>query len=203
VDGSRFDALTRRLATSPFRRSLLGGIGALILTRSTAVAAPSRTTICHHGDAGIEVITVASSALAAHYAHGDVPYTNCCSDGDCAANATCENGTCTPLECPPFTTPIDHACQHPCATWQGHCADPGSDPVEHNCNCVATAAGDALCLTGADAGFGIDVCTTTQDCLDDPRSAGQPGYQCLRNGPENLFYICHWNPSFCTDWSLL
>jgi hypothetical protein len=165
MDGSRFDDLTRTLATGGNRRSLLrrgvlGGMALLGLGKSGVLAAPGKTTICHQTDTGYNLITVADSALPAHYGHGDVAYMDCCTDSECAADAycnagtctplcvnedcpdeeVCQNGACAPLECAPPLVPIDHACQQPLCVIDDEC------PEGYSCK----DGGCAICLAPSD-----------------------------------------------------
>jgi hypothetical protein len=129
-----------------------------------------------------------------------------CVDAQCPDNQACQHGACAPLACPPFLAAIGHRCQDPCTNWQGHCPT-ATDPSPHNCNCLTNAAGEALCLTGAAAGFGFpEGCTSDAQCqaAAQTRGASAGDWQCLHRSVSEPIQFCYRDPEFCQgDWSLL
>jgi hypothetical protein len=202
MDGHRFDDLTRTLATDASRRSLIRGLlgGATLfgLGRSGGVAQQGKTTICHQTGSGFNLITVTNPALDAHYGHGDFPYTDCCTDSECAGYATCEGGACVepePEPCPPFTARgLDGVCQHPCPENLCQCTD---GTVGHVC--VATPAGEARCVVNITNSLNVD-CLTDAECTDafGGPTAGFVEY-CVQGHPDNAYpeRFCARNTVFC------
>lgn len=121
MDDSRFDALTRKLASGHSRRALvrglIGGGSALVAARvGISQAAPGeKVTICHKpGTTDEATIVVASSSVNNHLGHGDYlgpcvePEPECTGTGSaCTEDGTgiriCVNGiwtthtSCAPL----------------------------------------------------------------------------------------------------------
>jgi hypothetical protein len=103
MDPTQFDGLTKALAAGVSRRRILhglavGAVGAVAgLPHQPALAQQTKQAICHHtGDPEnpYVVIEVAEPAWATHYAHGDTPYVDCCTNADCAIGQVCTNGQC-------------------------------------------------------------------------------------------------------------
>ena len=115
MEGSRFDALTRRLATGHTRRSVFRGLagGGLLLATGagTTRARPAeKVTICHKpGTPAEKTMTVSASAVDAHVGHGDHPgrCLACSVEGamecDGTGFVTCDHGTWVYRECAPGT----------------------------------------------------------------------------------------------------
>lgn len=116
MNGSRFDSLTRKMADSHTRRSVLRGLagvgGMLVATRVGDVLAgqSEKVTICHKpGTPAQQTLVVAASAVGAHLGHGDL--LGAC--GVCSVNGamecdgtgfrTCDNGAWVYRDCPPGT----------------------------------------------------------------------------------------------------
>jgi hypothetical protein len=115
MDGTRFDHLTRSLATGATRRSLLRSLGAgtiagtlSLFGAGQAVAKGGKVGICHLGfDGTFKYIKVSASAIPDHTAHGDAIdpdfATNLDHCGGCGqacpappahATAACDDGGC-------------------------------------------------------------------------------------------------------------
>ena len=183
MDAYGFDDLTRTLANASTRRSLVRSLlaGTILFgfAKDDLAAMATKTTICHRTDDGYNIISVANPALAAHFHQGDFTRIDCCTDGDCPGDGTCQAGTCVapePEACPPFTTRIDGICQHPCPSWNCQCGDEAS-------LCLASYAGEALCFGYAAHGVGLD-CQSDQDCQD-----AFGGYNDT-TGPNDFIYVC-------------
>jgi hypothetical protein len=203
MDGYRFDTLATG-SRRPLIGGLLGGATLFGLGRGGGFATQGKTTICHQTDSGYTVITVANPALDAHYRHGDFAYTDCCTDAECAGDAICEAGACVapePEPCPPFTARgLDGVCRNPCPTWRGTC---GTVAGEHDCNCWANYAGEALCYPGATHTFS-NGCQSDQDCRDDEKaSPDEYTYVCLQGPPGNPIDVCYGDAVICPVWTSL
>ena len=63
-----------------------------ITAASTASAGQDKMAVCHHGDDGIELISIADPALDAHIGHGDArrPLDIVVETSDAPAVAVCE-----------------------------------------------------------------------------------------------------------------
>ena len=102
MDGQRFDDLTRVLAIGVSRRGVLRGMAGVLATALglrtvRARAQQVKQPLCHAtGDPAnpYVVIEVAEPAWETHFGHGDTPYVDCCTDGDCGSGGACCNGTC-------------------------------------------------------------------------------------------------------------
>ena len=122
MDGSRFDDLTKRLATGASRRRVLRGLGAGVVA-AVATAAGLRGARANHGGG-----------------HGGGPKPGRCGQvghpckwGTHCCTGTCLNGGCA---CPPATPnfcPATNSCL-------AACTDPGEvfDPATCGCGCPAT-----------------------------------------------------------------
>ena len=111
MEPTRFDALTRRLATGTSRRSVLRGLVAGLLAgiglaKVAAADTSSKITLCHQTGSASNpwvLITVAQPAATTHLANGDTYPNSDGTCGDCQACAvgggtTCDNpGCCTAL----------------------------------------------------------------------------------------------------------
>ena len=179
VDGQQFDAITRSLAAAPSRRRLLTSFGAglatLVLGGRMTHAQRAKAPLCHAtGDPAnpYVVIEVAEPAWDTHFAHGDMPYVDCCLDTDCAAGQVCANGTCT-AQCPESARycPSDGQCYFVnCgsrASWDEtacrcECDDAYVSLPEGKCGVPCTSDADCSAVggtcTASNAGAGPNVC---------------------------------------------
>lgn len=133
MDGTKFDALAKGLATGRTRRSvlrgLIGGGAAVVAARTgTTLAVPQgKVTICHWSeDLGYyELISLSGNAVPAHGAHGDIinpNFTDVNNCGDC--NTACEAvDPCTPAAC------TDDGCNAVSSCDDGVCGDDGCETV--------------------------------------------------------------------------
>jgi hypothetical protein len=134
VDGERFDALLREVATPSSRRRIVGGVlgGVAALVAGTAVikAVPgkgkgkgqNKVQICHKPDATTgegQVITVAEPAVKAHQKHGDA----LCPVDECKSNA--KKGSCT-VTAGVATCDFTPRTGEPCADGTGTCDASGA-----------------------------------------------------------------------------
>lgn len=109
MDGTKFDALTKGLATGRTRRSvlrgLIGGGAAVVAVRAgTTLAGPAdMVTICHFTgdpDNPYIIIEVSEKALPSHTEHGDFVYRGeCCLDSECDDGNACNTDTCNAGVC--------------------------------------------------------------------------------------------------------
>lgn len=134
MDGNEFDGFTRKLAQGASRRTivraLIAGGGALLGGRTLedrGALAASKVTICHFppgNPENVQVISVGSAALAAHQAHGDFAYVDCCVDSECSwLTDQCNVGVCN---------------------W-GTC---GATPANEGYACITEDGGDGVCSEG-------------------------------------------------------
>jgi hypothetical protein len=150
MDGRGFDDVTRRLASGVSRRQMLRGLaggafGMLALGKTVKVAAGAeKVTICHKpGTPAERTLSVASSAVAAHLAHGDV-------EGPCAAPDPCADVVCSEVangtsQC------VEGQCQLTCndgyePDGTGGCA--AVDPCA-GVSCGEVANGSNVCVDGS------------------------------------------------------
>jgi len=115
MDGSRFDALARKLATGHSRRAVFRGLaggGVLVATGAgrTRAKPVEKVTLCHKpGTPAAKTLTVADRAVEAHLAHGDSlgPCAECPVDRamecDGTGFRTCDHGTWVYRDCAPGT----------------------------------------------------------------------------------------------------
>jgi hypothetical protein len=115
MDAQRFDRFTRRLARAGSRREFLqfgASVPVVALvgkgrSKPASLETEAKVTLCHKpGTPESEVITVADSAVAAHFEHGDIVRVDCCPGDTCLDPfASCGGGGvpgrcgCTPTTC--------------------------------------------------------------------------------------------------------
>ena len=118
MDDRRFDDLTRRLATSSSRRSMLkgliGGGTAVVAARkvSDLEAKSANVDVCHWDDdaGGYVWITISENGwLSGHLGQHDRDYLRaggCCTNADCAAESSCSAGACSPIATTTTEAPV-------------------------------------------------------------------------------------------------
>jgi hypothetical protein len=182
MDGSRFDKLTRNLASGVSRRRVLEGIAAGLagaLGMARPAGADSRVELCHHtGSGNWHRITVAEPAVAAHQAHGDYVPIECCGDAECAAPV---NG---------FAT---------CDPASGSCATGCNDGylLTADGTCVACAAAGSPCLEVPLEGGGFTCIPAEGPCCGNCEGAGGAGDgRCSNN-----YCICVPDGNVCSEFT--
>ena len=174
MDGKNFDELTRSLATSRSRRSvlrgLIGGGAALVAMRAGSSQAASKVLICHYppGNPGnVHVISVSANAVAAHVAnHGDTVLGTVESCTDCGDVCTAVDA-CTPAECTADGCNTASVCTDVDTCTPAACVD-GACNTTSACTDVDTCT-PAACVDGAcnakSACTAVDTCTPAA-CVD-------------------------------------
>ena len=111
MDGTRFDELTRALASGSSRRRVLGalagGLAAALGGRRATLASNHKVGVCHReGNGSYHYIEVSRDAAPAHAAHGDLVGVNLLTDvnncggcgnvcgGDLCNTPVCQGGQC-------------------------------------------------------------------------------------------------------------
>lgn len=162
MDGRGFDDVTRRLASGVSRRQMLRGLaggafGMIVLGKAARVAAEAdKVTICHKpGTPAERTLSVASSAVAAHIAHGDV-------EGPCASPDPCAGVVCSAVE-NGTNQCIEGECQLTCSDGYqpdgtGGCspADPCSGVICSEVENGTSQCLDGQCQTACNDGFELD-----------------------------------------------
>ena len=187
MDGQRFDAMTKALATGTSRRDALralGGVAGALLalvgrSAATAEGKPAKVAICHKGQTKF----VPASALAGHLRHGDTAGA-CCSKGTATCGASCcadcfgqrdpNTGDVSPFCCPPqlvcagaTTASSDDQCCYE----DEDCFPPNSTCCRSNQDGTCTVEADCAgcCRTCGTDGAGNTVCCDqTEQCVTDP-----------------------------------
>jgi hypothetical protein len=184
MDQDCFDDLTRTLAHGLNRRAVLRGLGgglaaALGLARSPAAAQQTKRPLCHAtGDPNHPwvVIDLPDPAWPAHLAHGDTPYVDCCTAGDCPAPAdpclvaVCQGGACgtAPGNAGAACDDSNACTEHDACDAAGDCV---GTPIAGCCLDDTECVAPDLCTTARcvenDCVFAAVVCDDENACTED------------------------------------
>ena len=208
MDARRFDDLILSVATGVNRRRLLRGMGgvlglAIAARRSAAGAEQQKRALCHWtGDPANPwtVIDVAEPAWQTHLDHGDGPYVDCCTDGDCEQGSVCCDGQCTvtPFSCGATVCGPDEWCNSDL----GECFPSQSCFAAYN-NCSGMGAcipQDGTCLCTVIGASGDD-CSTYVPLPGMPGCAGfdDSGTCCARfDSDERCIPYCYNDGIYCS-----